>query len=401
MHIVFTVILYLCGLFALFELSLLAILITIDILKLFDNSTVHTKENDNKNQFGYHSNNLTDYCGDFTEEYTDRFDKSQALPKKFRIMTWNIWGMNKRSSNGNRYIFINELMMLRMEEVVKCIVANDPDIIVLQEMSHESLSMIRYFMIKYEISNKYKGYGHNFTEHSPNTMEKTINRDLDNYVFTKYVPDKITQYCLKGNLGYTTGVTCVYFDDICVIGCYLQAGSKQSPGQKDTWHHYSRCRSEQLGAIKNIINTRIGKKSIILCGDFNMNLDGDCNEWPEVKNISELSMQDTWRSCHSDMDYYPGFTEDTSLNHMRWNMKFMEKTYRYDGIFLKNHSNYYVGIGIEFSELIGTQSVPMSDDMFKNFSKFMSNKLSSDKPRSQTYHPSDHFGVLTAFVQND
>ena len=367
---------------------------------MMSNNTVNTNITINQNQFGYHSKNLTQFCGDFTEEYTDNFNNPQllpkvnfVLPKTFKVMTWNIWGMNKHDDLGDRYAFINELMMVRMEEVVKCIVNEDPDIIVLQEMSHEALGMIKGFMRVHKLSNIYKGYGHHFTTHSLNNFEQNLNRDLDNYVFTKYVPNKITQYRLNGNLGYTTGVTCVFIGDVCIIGCYLQAGSKSSPGQELVWHHYARCRSEQLSAINEIINTHCSNKEIILCGDFNMNLDGDLDEWPETKYITELGMQDTWRKLFPDKIMYPGFTEDTEINHMRWNYKFMEKRYRYDGIFLKSQN-----ISINDSKLIGLNSSEMDEDMFSDFARLLSKKTSYDGFRSHTYHPSDHFGVMTSFT---
>jgi exonuclease III len=383
-------------------------LVIFGLKKLFFSHTpipITTNNDTTSNQFGYHSNNLTDYCGNFTEEFSISFINSQTLSKSFKIMTWNIWGMNKRCERGEKYLFLSELMMLRMEEVVKCFEKEDPDVIILQEMTHESISMIRGFMTKYNILRKYKGYGHHFTSHTPDKMENIINRGLDNYVFSKYTPEKISQYCLKGNLGYTTGVTCVFFSDICIVGCYLQAGSKHSPGQQSVWHHYSRCRSEQIDAIGKIIDTKCSDKTIILCGDFNMDLDGDVNDWPEVKNIGDLQMIDTWRKIYPDKKKFPGFTEDTNINHMRWNMKFMEKMYRYDGIFLKTHTSNKL-ITVTNSALIGRLDnleketicgIHMDDEMFDDFTRLLSNRDIKSKPRTHTYHPSDHFGVISTF----
>src|SRR5579872_4126369 len=303
------------------------------------NAQAKESENKQENQYGYHHDKLLTPCRGFELEYTIPYKTNVLLPKSFKVMTWNIWGMNKRGASGEKYLFLNELMFLRMEEVVKCIARDDPDIIVLLEMSHESISILKGFMRKYKLHNIYKGYGHHFEVHSPDQMEKLIGRDLDNYVFSKYTPDKISQYCLKGNLGYTTGVTCVFFGDICVVGCYLQAGSKFSPGQETVWRHYARCRSEQIETIDDIINQECTDKIIILCGDFNMDLDGNVEDWPEVASIAKLEVQDTWRMVYPDKTITPGLTEDTHINHMRWNMKFMEKTFRYDGIFLKNLSD--------------------------------------------------------------
>jgi len=283
-----------------------------------------------------------------------------------------------------------------MEEIVKCIMKEDPDVIILQEMSHESIGILVGIMRRYGIATKYKRYGHHFETFTPNDLENSIGRDLDNYVLTKYIPKQITQFQLSGNLGYTSGITCVDFDDVCVVGCYLQAGSKHSVGQESVSHHYSRCRLEQLEAIGKIIDQECKNKSVILCGDFNMNLDGSIDEWPEVEGINKLNMQDTWKIVNPKD---PGFTEDTFINHMRWNMKFMEKRYRYDGMFLKSDTIVLLPVD---AKMVGTESCAMDDDMFDDFMRLLSNKSVIDnvQPRSKTYHPSDHFGVMTTFTRS-
>ena len=346
------------------------------------------------NQYGYHTKNLTDSCGVFTEEYTINYENYDNLPKKFKVLSWNIWGMIKRNGSGAKYMLLSELMILRIKKIVREIAKTDPDVILLQEMSYESLGIIRGFMRKFGLLNKYQGYCENFIKFSPGNIETSINRDLETYVFSKYVPKYITQYSLSGNLGYSTSVVFVSFGEICIIGCYLQAGSKHSPGQESVWFHYARCRYEQLGAIDRMIKTTCPKSTIILCGDFNMHLDGNLIDWPETKGLYILDMVDTWRSKYPSVTEYPGFTEDTTINHMRWNMKFMEKHYRYDGIFLKNKK---IPLRIIDCKMIGLRGYPMDDDMFKEFLRVLSNNDSKAKPRSHTYHPSDHFGIITYF----
>ena len=347
------------------------------------------------NQYGYHTNNLTDYCGDYLKEYQINYDTYDYLPNKFKVLTWNIWGMIKRT-NGEKYMLLNELMILRMKKIVKEIIKKDPDVIIFQEVGYEALGMLRCFMRHYGILSVYKGFGENFKTYSPATIEKEINRDLEIYVFSKYLPKHIIQYTLHGNLGYSTGVIILNFDHINIIGCYLQAGSKKSPGQEDVWFHYARCRQEQLEAIGKIINIECSGSLVILCGDFNMHLDSNQDiddEWPELKTIQKLKLIDTWRLMYNDKEKYPGYTEDTSINHMRWNMKFMEKHYRYDGIFINNTS-----LNVTDSILVGLKSYCMDDDMFAEFMKTLSNKsLNNEKYRTKTYHPSDHFGVMTSF----
>jgi exonuclease III len=345
------------------------------------------------NKFGYHTKNLTDYCGTYEEEFSTYFDKSDNLPKVFKILTWNIWGLNKRNFNGDKYILLSELMLLRMKLVVEIISKKDPDLIIFQEMSYDSLGMIKAFMKINGLAQKYHGYGHNFVKFTPDTMEKNIKRDLENYIFSKWTPDFITQYRVPGNLGYSTAATLVTFKDICIIGCYLQAGSKYSPGQEKVWRHYSRCRSEQLAALDKIIKKDCSNKTVILCGDFNTDLDGGKDDWPEIEAIRDMKLNDAWRFIYPNKEKYPGFTEDTEKNHMRWNMKFMEKRLRYDGFLFKNGKIDVVPIK---AVMIGTKSFVMDDDMFDEFMKVMCNTKNS-KIRSKTYHASDHFGVMTTF----
>lgn len=353
------------------------------------------------NQYGYTSDHLEKFCGTYKEEYTielETNEKTGKLPKSLKIMSFNIWGMIKQHYSGEKYQLVFELMMLRMKKIVNIIITEDPDIVMLQEMSHESLGMINNFLRQKKATKKYKGFGHNFSIIKPGEMEEKLGRDLDTYVLTKYEPNFITQYCIPGNLGYTTGLIMLSFNEICVMGCHLQAGSKYSPGQDKVYHHYSRCRSEQLEAISKIINNKISKESIILCGDFNMDLDGDKKEWPEIEMFNDLKMIDSWRCVYPDKKVQPGLTEDTHINHMRWNMKFIEKQFRYDGIMFKSISKKITPIS---SVLVGTKGFKMDDDLFDVFMKTMSsiNDLSGDhiKIRSQTYHPSDHFGVMTTF----
>lgn len=363
-----------------------------------DSSNMNSSENNKiENQFGYHTNNINDFCGSYTEEYVVKYKNHESLPKKFKVMTWNIWGMIKRN-NGPKYMFLYELMILRMKKIIKQLIKNDPDIIIFQEVGYEALGLIRAYMRKYNILSKYNCYGENFRNLTPNNMEKNIGRDLENYVFAKHIPKKISQYSLSGNIGYTTGITLVSYDNISIIGCYLQAGSKHSPGQADVAHHYARCRGEQIVAIGKIIDEKCTDNTVILCGDFNMHLDGSEDEWPEIKEIYKLKLVDTWRNRYPDENKYPGFTEDTDINHMRWNMKFMEKHYRYDGILLKNGKD--IKLKVDKCKLIGRKTYQLDDDMYKEFMDVLSNKSSSEHPKSKTYSASDHFGVMTTFLQS-
>jgi exonuclease III len=359
------------------------------------------------NQFGYHTRNLEDICDSFEEEYTIRLSNTEKIPSVFKVLTWNIWGMNKRHNkekekakekgNGEKYILINELMVLRMKKVVKIINEKDPDVILLQEMTYESLGIFKGFMRLFGLTKKYKEYCYNFYQYGPDTLEQKINRDMETYVLSKYTPNTISQYTIPGNLGYSTGAVVISFDNLNIVGCHLQAGSKYSPGQEAYHHYYSKCRSQQLSAINSIIEKFCPNKTVILCGDFNMDLDGDIDEWPETEEVKKLKMTDSWRNIYNDKEEHPGFTEDTKINHMRWNIKFIEKQFRYDAILFKNVCTNIIPIE---TTLVGTKGYILDDVFFEEFSRIMSSKKTTSdyKLRSTSYHPSDHFGVMTTFA---
>ena len=72
-------------------------------------------------------------------------------------------------------------------------------------------------------------------------------------------------------------------------------------------------------------------KNIITVGDFNCNLDGSIEDWPELKELKKSNFKDLWK----DKGYGDGFTENTDINFMRWNLKSKAKKFRYDAILYK------------------------------------------------------------------
>lgn len=73
----------------------------------------------------------------------------------------------------------------------------------------------------------------------------------------------------------------------------------------------------------------------------------------------------------------------------------MEKLYRYDGIFSSDDKK----LDVVSSKMIGTNAYPMDADVYANFMRLLSVK-NGGKPRSQTYHTSDQFGVMTEFFRH-
>ena len=55
-------------------------------------------------------------------------------------------------------------------------------------------------------------------------------------------------------------------------------------------------------------------------------------------------------------------------------------------------------LSVKECEMIGLREFQMDADMYEEFMRVLSNKNSKREPRSQTYHASDHFGVMTVFT---
>jgi hypothetical protein len=196
------------------------------------------------------------------------------------------------------------------------------------------------------------------------------------------------------------------YHNLVIINIYLQAGSRSSPGQEPYWLHYSRCRYDLLNIIYDMCENKYSDKSVVICGDFNMDLDANVDEFPEIEMINkfkkDLKFIDTYPHLNSD----EGYTEDTDINLMRWNQKLIEKKYRFDAILFKNNDSSFKGV--TKSEVIGLEKRYLDADKSDWFMKNMSEangdytKLrgivtSYDGSKLIPINPSDHFGVLTTF----
>jgi endonuclease/exonuclease/phosphatase family metal-dependent hydrolase len=354
-------------------------------------------------QHGYDPANLHNRCVELYKDY-ELEDVGQSLPEKFKVATYNIWGLYrkktpKKDEENNKYdelnSFVEETIKIRMKHISEEILRSKPDVVCFQEMSD-----IAYGILNEKIGSIYKyKYEKNFDQ--TNRDYKKRNRDVEVYIFSKYPVKKVTVYGLKGNLHYTDSMMVAEFNNAVIFNCYLQAGSKKSPGQEKYWYHYSRCREDQLNQIKKLISKYLEedyKKPIIVVGDFNFHLDGPIEEWNEFKVIKDY-LEDSWRTLYNDDQ---GYTENTDINKMRWNLKFQEKKLRYDGILYKNLKP------IE-SIIIGNTPIRLNDTLTELFKKYWLSKdstgrlLNEDKikyasdGKSLELFPSDHFGVVTTF----
>ena len=292
-----------------------------------------------------------------------------------------------------------------MKEIAQIIKDENPDIICLQEMAPEALALLRANMGN--LSHKYFEFNENlFPDRTILDYNQVHGRDLEVYILSKHKPHSVYQYTLSGNLGYPNDIMIIVFSNLVIVNCYLQAGSKYSSGQEHKWFHYSRCRIEELRAIKNILNTEQFKhKKIIIVGDFNFNISSSeesLSEWPENIIISEMNLLDTWKELHPGEE---GLTENTDINFMRYNTKFLEKKFRYDGIFYKNTEENTSVLTPTSIELIGTTPINISEGLNYRFIEYLSDPTRKDELKgidSETnrvnIHPSDHFGLVANFT---
>ncbi len=347
-------------------------------------------------KFGYSSATLNKRCNKLYKDY--EYSEKVKIKKinKLSICTYNIWGLYRPKKDSDEDEFYRHTMEIRINAVADELRKNKPDVVCFQEMTN-----IPYKILSEKLKDIYP-YHYEKDFDSEKTKDAR-NRDVEVHIFSKYPAQHVEVYGIEGNLFYRDSMMVADFGKVVVFNCYLQAGSKKSPGQEKYWYHYSRCRMDQIKLIKELIQnyTKDNKdKSIIVVGDFNMHLDGPEDEWFELKEIKKIGLNDSWR------DLYPnksGFTENTDINRMRWNVKFQEKKLRYDGILYKN-------IKPVKSKIIGKTPIVLNEEDTKNIIKYWFKKTETGEPDKRIkfspdkkskelleLFPSDHFGVITKF----
>lgn len=327
-------------------------------------------------KYGYYTDNLHRRCNNIIlnkEKTFDIFDTSNIL--MFSIMTYNIWGLPPKND------FVLKLMKIRINLIADVVIKNNPDIVCFQEVS-----LIPLQILKKRLSYIYK-YQYETDYFFDEILQR--NREVETITFSKYPVCNYQVYGLDGNLRYNNSLIRTEFNNFVLYNVYLQAGSKKSPGQEYYWFHYTRCRTDQLKRIKELIDK--DTKPVIICGDFNFHLDGG-DEWLEYNEIKDY-FKDSWKEVNKK----DGFTENTDINTMRWNLKFQDKKVRYDGILYKGNT-----VLPYLSKIVGKKSVPLNKQMTKLFIKnYISddhNKIKYNNQKTINIFPSDHFGVITKFI---
>lgn len=361
--------------------------------------------------FGYVSDNLGKSCypieGKPNIDLNIKFKDGDIFPRNtnFSVMTYNIWGLYKKDPN-------ESFMKKRMESIIDIFLKSNANIIFLQEVSYYSTKYLfeindddsELIKTKKNLLNcKYPYKSHKDGVPKREELYDKFNKNVDVFMLSNIKPNEITIYSIPGNLNYNNPIMKADFNNFTVFNIYTQAGSKFSPGQEDNWIHYARCRREYFQMLRILID-KTNNKNIITVGDFNCNLDGEIEDWPELKELIKIKFKDLWK----EKGIGDGFTENTDKNLMRWNLKSKKKKFRYDAIFFKGSLRpinvSLVGLEKAF-DLNQDESKKLMDKLVsKNIHtpglstvKFSDNQKFSYKKKLIGWWPSDHFGVIGKF----
>lgn len=338
-------------------------------------------------QYAYEKSNLHTDCENITLVVHNEYSNSTLVSKDFKICSWNVWGLTKKITPK----FASWSIPKRLNIICDNILENNIDIICLQEVSN-----LVFETIQTRLGDQYDFYDNNIN------IELTLpkfKRSLENiFIVRKNIkPSLFQNYLLQGNLDFNNNINILEFPNVVIINGYFQAGSKFSPGQENVAIHYSRCRYEQLKVLSQFIE-KYNDKPIIICGDFNFNLDGNLVNWPETKYLDFLKSNgfiDSYRHLFPNIIENPGYTEDTQINFMRYNNKYIEKQFRFDGILVK--SLRPVDCAVLGMLPISGLTEEETAEVIENYVYKKTEELSRARKKGNTIElwPSDHFGIMS------
>ncbi len=240
------------------------------------------------------------------------------------VATFNIWFDDYHAQQ--RYLAIVDLLRERR-----------PDVIALQEVTPAALEI---FLDQPWVRDEY-------------LSASAVGGDAGNYgmLMLSRVPITRTTYSrlpTRQSRGFLEAELAV--NDLRPSVCCLHLDSGKSSARLRRWQ------------LRRIFRAQKSAEDAVLLGDFNMrDAENDriappyCDIWPALR------------------PHEPGFTEDTSINHMRFDARNKKRQVRFDRVLLKGTRWRAASI-----ELLGTQ--PISPDLPRVF-------------------PSDHFGVECRLVR--
>lgn len=254
------------------------------------------------------------------DRWTDENDAvGGAARDALTLATFNVWFNELHAKE--RYQVIADLLARKM-----------PDVMVFQEVTPTALQV---FLGQPWIRQRYR-------------RAEVTGDDVGNYgllMLTRLPVGRVTYTRLPTRLsrGFLTAEFTVNGRPVVLSAIHLESGKAASG-----------LRARQL---RTVFRSLRGAHTAVVMGDFNMR-DGE-------NGAIGAPYRDLWPTLRP---HEPGFTEDTTINLMRFDMKNKHRHVRFDRVLLKGDA--WTGTAIE---LLGTE--PIAPELPRVF-------------------PSDHFGVL-------
>lgn len=267
------------------------------------------------------------------------FPLEATTPKQIKVLSYNLWGAPQDADSP--YFQFEQ----RSQAVLELIHSIDAEVICLQEVSRDWANKL--------LENPYIRENFYSTDFNSDRVHSYFG--LSQITLSKFPIISATAYGLPGYEVYTLLNTQIQVgaQTISVNNIHLHSGKE-----------HSSFRIAQLETIFNILGAKEQSDSTIIAGDFNF---GDGWQENETLNSAPMLLTDVWKRL-KDKD--PGYTEDSYVNTMRFNLKGCHKQERFDRILIESTT-----INASDIRLIGQEPIESNKEIW----------------------PSDHFGLLASF----
>ncbi len=248
-------------------------------------------------------------------------DRNNAAVERdgLTVATYNIW--------------FNDLFAERRYQAIADLLSREmPDVMVFQEVTPTALAL---FLDQPWVRVRYQ-------------RAAVTGDDVGNYgmlVLSRLPVNRVTYTRLPTRLarGFLQAEFTINGRRLVICSVHLESGKRATRVRARQW--------------RTVVRALRGADDVVVLGDFNMR--------DSENDLIDPSYRDLWQTLRPRDE---GFTEDTSINLMRYDMKDKHRHVRFDRVLLKGAAWSGASIG-----LLGTEPI------------------SSDLPR---IFPSDHFGVL-------
>jgi hypothetical protein len=309
-------------------------------------------------------------------------DNHQSITDVFKLMTYDIDGKIKNDNH-------KKLFDIRSSLLINSIEFSRPDLLCLQNVDYYSYNKLKSYFDKYIFSTNIS-YLFEVVDEMGKTKSKFI--DLDLCFISKYIPKSIKVYSLPGIMTDNSCMMIIEFSNIIVINLDIQTYTNQ-----DIDDHYSKCRFDLLKIVYELIETQYDGLNVILCGNFNFDLDDDKNyEFEMLNKIKKDLLFD---------DLQSGLTVNSDTNYLRWNQNLIDEKSRIHGILYRSFRKSWSSIG---TKLVGLDNEYLSYDNSKWFYNNMSKAKNIDQLKGLKlnssgteyyipFNPSTNYGVISMF----